>query len=304
MADSGPILVTGAAGQLGAVGRSVTGLLLGRGRPVRAMVRREDDRAAALRAAGAEVVVGDLLEPADVHRVVSGCRRVYFGMSVSAGYLEATVTMAAVARHVGVDALVNMSQMTVSQMSIEHTTPSPQQRQHWLGEQTLAWSGLPVVTIRPTVFLEGFFLPLTGPSVRDRGRIELPFGRGKTNPVAAADVARVVAAVLADPGAHVGRIYELTGPRSQDMDGVAREYSDALSREITYSDISPEDWERELKRVGLPEHLTRHLVTMAELNRAGRYDRQADGVERVTGQPAMSIRDFVSLHAGEFGGRR
>ena len=159
MADNGSILVTGAAGQLGAVGRTVTGLLLDRGLPVRAMVRREDDRAAALRAAGAEVVVGDLLEPADVYRVVSGCRRVYFGMSVSAGYLEATVTMAAVAREVGVDALVNMSQMTVSQMSIQNTTPSPQQRQHWLSEQALAWSGLPVVTIRPTMFLEGFFSP-------------------------------------------------------------------------------------------------------------------------------------------------
>jgi NAD(P)H dehydrogenase (quinone) len=200
MADNGSILVTGAAGQLGAVGRTVTGLLLERGLPVRAMVRREDDRAAALRAAGAEVVVGDLLEPADVSRVVRGCGRVYFGMSVSAGYLEASVTMAAVARDVGVNALVNMSQMTVSQMSLQHTTPSPQQRQHWLSEQALAWSGLPVVTIRPTVFLEGFFLPLTGPTVRDRGRIELPFGRGKTSPVAAADVARVVAAVLADPG--------------------------------------------------------------------------------------------------------
>src|SRR5258708_7328032 len=80
-------------------------------------------------------------------------------MSVSAGYLEATVTMAAAAREVGLDALVNMSQMTVSQMSIQNTTPSPQQRQHWLSEQALAWSGLPVVTIRPTVFLEGFFLP-------------------------------------------------------------------------------------------------------------------------------------------------
>ena len=45
-------------------------------------------------------------------------------MSVSAGYLEATVTMAAVAREVGVNALVNMSQMTVSQMSIQNTTPS------------------------------------------------------------------------------------------------------------------------------------------------------------------------------------
>src|ERR1700724_2559928 len=108
MADNGPILVTGAAGKMGAVGRAVCGLLLDRGLPVRAMVRREDDRAAALRAVGAEVVVGDLLDPTDVYRVVSGCRRVYFGMSVSAGYLEATVTMAAVAREGGGNALVNM----------------------------------------------------------------------------------------------------------------------------------------------------------------------------------------------------
>jgi uncharacterized protein YbjT (DUF2867 family) len=68
------------------------------------MVRREDDRAAALRAAGAEVVLGDLLEPADVYRVVNGCRRIYFGMSLSPGYLEATMTMAAVAREVEVEA--------------------------------------------------------------------------------------------------------------------------------------------------------------------------------------------------------
>src|SRR6266850_2777067 len=287
-ADNGPILVTGAAGQLGAVGRTVCGLLLERGLPVRAMVHREDERAAALRAAGAEVVVGDLLEPADVYRVVNGCRRIYFGMSVSHGYLEATVTMAAVARELGVNALVNMSQMTVSQMSIQSSTPSPQQRQHWLSEQVLAWSGLPVVTIRPTMFLESL-LPLAASSVRERSRIELPFGRGKTSPVAAADVARVVATVLADPMPHLGRLYELTGPQSQDMHGGAREFSDALNREVTYADTPAEDWERELKKLGLPEHLTRHLVTMGELHRAGRYDRLADGVERVTGRPAISV---------------
>jgi len=272
--NNGSILVTGAAGQLGAVGRTVTTLLLDRGLPVRAMVRREDDRAAALRAAGAEVVIGDLLE----------------------------LTMAAVAREAGVDALVNMSQMTVSQMSIQNTTPS-RQRQHWLSEQALAWSGLPVVTIRPTMFLESFF-QLAGPTVRARGRIELPFGRGKTSPVAATDVARVIAAVLADPPPHLGRLYELTGPRSQDMHGVAREYADALNREITYADIPPEDWERQLKKQGLPEHLALHLLTMAELHRAGRYDRLTDGVERVTGRPATSVREFVSLHADQFGGRR
>jgi uncharacterized protein YbjT (DUF2867 family) len=302
MADHGRILVTGAAGQLGSVGRTVVGLLLDRGLPVRAMVHREDERAAALRAAGAEVVAGDLLEPTDVYRVVNGCRRVYFGMSVSPAYLEATVTMGVVAREVGVDALVNMSQMTVSEMSIQNTTPSRQQRQHWLGEQALAWSGLPVVTVRPTMFLESL-IPIAGPGVRDRGRIELPFGRGKTSPVAGTDVARVVAEILADPGPHIGRIYELTGPRSQDMDGVAREFSDALNREVTYTDVAPDDWERELHRNGVPEHLTKHLTTMGELHRAGRYDRQADGVERVTRRPAMGVRQFVSLRAKEFGGR-
>jgi uncharacterized protein YbjT (DUF2867 family) len=295
------ILVTGAAGQLGGVGRTVVGLLLERGLAVRAMVRRDDDRAAALRAAGAEVVVGDLLEPADVHRVVGGCERVYFGMSVSAGYLEAAVTMAAVARDAGVGALVCMSQMTVSEMSIQRTTSSHQQRQHWLAEQVLAWSGLPVVTVRPTMFLETL-LPLAAASVRERGRIELPFGLGKTSPVAAADVARVVATVLADPAPHVGHVHELTGPRSQDMHALAREFSDALQRPVTYADVPPDDWERGLEAAGVPEHLRRHLVTMGELNRAGRYDRLAGGVERVTGRPATSVREFVAQHASQFGG--
>jgi uncharacterized protein YbjT (DUF2867 family) len=285
------------------VGRTVTTLLLERGFPVRAMVRREDDRAAALRAAGAEVVLGDLFEPADVYRVVNGCRRVYFGMSVSAGYLEATLTMATVAREIGVEALVNMSQMTVSQMSIQNTTPSHQQRQHWLGEQALAWSGLPVVTIRPTFFLESF-LVLAAPAVRDRSRLELPFGRGRTSPVAAADVARVVAAVLADPAPHLGKIYELTGPRSEDLDAVAREFSDALNRPVSYLDMPPGDFERRLQQQGLPEHVIGHLMTVGELHRAGRYDRQADGVRQVTGRPPLSVREFVSLSADQFGGGR
>jgi NAD(P)H dehydrogenase (quinone) len=51
-----------------------------------------------------------------------------------------------------------------------------------------------------------------------------------------------------------------------------------LNRGLTYSDIAPKDWERELKQVALPEHLTRLLVAMAELHRAGRYNRLADGV--------------------------
>jgi uncharacterized protein YbjT (DUF2867 family) len=143
--------------------------------------------------------------------------------------------MAAVAREAGVTALVNMSQMTVSEMSIQNTTSSHQQRQHWLAEQALAWSGLPVITIRPTMFLESF-LPLAAPSVRERGRIELPFGRCQGSRCR-----------YRRPCASCGPDYELTGPRSQDMNGVAEEFSGALNRHIVYSDISPEEWERELR---------------------------------------------------------
>ena len=178
-----PILVTGAAGAVGAIGRNLTAMLLAKGHKVRALVRGEDERADALRRLGAEVVQGDLTDLASMHRAIQGCARIYFGMSVSAVYLEATVNTAAVARHHGVEAFVNMSQMTVTQMSITETTESPQHKLHWLAERALSWSGLPVVTVRPTVFLEGFFLLFAAASVRDADELALPLGASKTSPV-------------------------------------------------------------------------------------------------------------------------
>src|SRR5580692_1934955 len=79
------------------------------------MVRNEDERAQALRDMGAEVVVGNLLDLDSMHRVIAGCETMYFGMSVSDAYLAATVNAAAVAKHHGVKAFINMSQMTLSQ---------------------------------------------------------------------------------------------------------------------------------------------------------------------------------------------
>lgn len=65
-----PILVTGAAGQVGAVGRTIVELLRQRGLEVRALVRRDDERASGLRATGAEVVVGGVTNASDVTRAL------------------------------------------------------------------------------------------------------------------------------------------------------------------------------------------------------------------------------------------
>jgi uncharacterized protein YbjT (DUF2867 family) len=69
-------------------------MLLAKGHKVRALVRREDERADVLRRPGAEVVQGDLTDLASMHRAIEGCARIYFGMSVSPVYLEATVNTA------------------------------------------------------------------------------------------------------------------------------------------------------------------------------------------------------------------
>src|SRR5277367_2861606 len=295
-----PILVTGAAGAVGGIGRNVTEMLLARGRKVRAMVRREDTRAEDLRRLGAEVVVGDLTDLAAVHRAIEGCARIYFGMSVSAAYLEATVNTAAVARHHGVEAFVNMSQMTVTQMSITETTDSPQHKLHWLAEQALSWSGLPVVTVRPTVFLEGFFLLLAAASVRDADELALPMGTSKTSPVSSVDVARAAAAILDDPAPHIGHIYNLTGPESADLNHYARVFSEVLGRAIRYRDTPTSEWNEKLRAAALPEHVAHHLTVMTELHKQGRYDRMSEDYFKLTGEMPTSMFDFVKLHAAEF----
>ena len=295
-----PILVTGAAGRIGAVGRTVTELLLKQGKAVRAMVRTEDERAQALRYMGAEVVVGNLLDLDSVNRVIAGCETLYFGMSISDAYLAATVNTAAVAKDHGVKAFINMSQMTVSQMSTTETTPSPQHKLQWLSEQALNWSGLPLVHVRPTIFLEGFFLTLTPASVRQSNQIRLPFGEGKTSPIAAQDVARVVATLLENPQSHIGKIYELTGPQSENMHFYAQEYSKALGRTITFQDIPVEPWRDELLKQGFPVHVVNHLAAMADLHRAGRFDRMSNGVRALTGQEPLSVQEIVRNNAATF----
>jgi NAD(P)H dehydrogenase (quinone) len=296
-----PILVTGAAGTTGGVGRAVVERLLRRNLPVRALVRREDERAVTLRALGAEVVVADLTRASDMMRALDGCRRMYFGLGVAPYYLEATVTTAAVARARGdLEVFVNMSQMTVSQMSLTSRTESAQQRLHWLGEQVLNWSALPVVHIRATIFLQSFLF-LAAESIARDGTIRLPFGNGRTSPVDVGDVADAITAVLANPRPHIGNVYELTGPRSQTLDAYAAEFAQALGRPVRYVDIPFEPWREELIRRGMPDHVVEHVATMSRLHADNRYDRLTTDVERLTGHPARTATDFASQYASRFG---
>jgi len=297
MAEVDRILVTGAGGGSGSVGDMVVQRLSAWRIPVRALVHHDGDQANALRAMdGVDVVVGDLTSGADVVAALDGCRRLYFGMSVSSEYLQAAATVAAAAldsKHI--DTLVNMSQMTVSQMSLTSTAESGQQHLHWLVEHVFGWSCLPVTDIRPTVFMENpLFKTLAAASIKRDGTIRLPFGDARTSPVAARDVADVVAHLLTGPPGHIGRVYELTGATSRDMTAIAAEFSKVLRRPVRYVDVPYDEWlERDLKPLGLSPHVLDHVSTMARLHKQGRYDRETSDIADLLGRPPSGFESLV-----------
>jgi uncharacterized protein YbjT (DUF2867 family) len=307
MTEASPILLTGVGGGESNISRLAAAMLLGSGSRVRTLIHRDDGRADELKALGAEVIVGDLRNPRDVARAMDGVRRVFFNMSVSKSYLEAAAVVASIADESGnLEAFVNMSQMTVSQMTSTSAEESEQQRLHWLVERLLTWSPLPVVELRPTVFLDNpMFTFVPRQSIATQHVLALPIGAGRTSPVAATDVARVVATVLREPGPHVGQVYELTGPEVLGVDDLADRYGRALNLSLTGADVPFEVYEKQMNSIpGIPAHVVQHVLTVARLHRADRYNRLTDDVERVTGRPAESVEEYIASNRDLFVGSR
>ena len=105
------ILVLGATGK---TGQPIVEQLLNDGHQVRAVIRREDDRSARLRAAGAETVHGDVHDIKSVRELVKGMDRIYFAYPPYGDRLvEATANIAIAAKDEGISGIVNMSQISV-----------------------------------------------------------------------------------------------------------------------------------------------------------------------------------------------
>lgn len=241
----------------------------------------------------------------DVTTATDGITRMFFNMSVSPDYLEATTVVCAAARELPqLEVLVNMSQMTVSQMTATSTEESHQQRLHWLAEHVVDWAAIPAVHIRPTVFLDNpLFTLIVAPAIRDHGVLALPFGEGRTSPIAASDVADVVTAVLLAPQRHLGAAYELIGPAALNLDELADQYSRALGRTITAVRLLYDQWLEHLAGTGLSDHVHQHIAMMAKLHREDRYNRSTSDVKQITGRAARTVEDYVSERRDLFDGR-
>ena len=161
------ILVTGATGN---TGPTVVKALLARGFPVRALVRRRDDRSAALERGGAEIVVADMFDPDQVSDALRGVRRAYYLPMIHPYMVQSATAFAVAAREAKLEAIVQLSQW------LSHRAhPSPMTRQTWLVDNLFALiPGVSHTIVNPGMFADNFLRVID--FSRASGRVPGPDG--------------------------------------------------------------------------------------------------------------------------------
>ncbi|MFE7615493.1 NmrA family NAD(P)-binding protein [Streptomyces sp. NPDC057496] len=132
-------------------------------------------------------------------------------------------------------------------------------------------------------FNESFFLePVLS------GELALPTADAVEPFVDADDIADVVTAALTDDK-HIGRTYELSGPRLLSFHDVAAELSKATGREITYIPVELDDYRAVLRENGLPVE----FADLFGLILDGRNASVVHGVEEALGRKPRDFSDFA-----------
>jgi NAD(P)H dehydrogenase (quinone) len=288
------VLVTGATGD---TGRAAVRESIALGLDVRAMVRRRDARSEALEALGAEVVVGDLLEINTIRDAMKDVDAAYLVWPVQPGLINATVNFAQAAKETGVKTVINLSQRSANRESSSDSC-----RDTYIAEEILNWSGLAVIHLRPTYFLEWLLYPWQLPYLQ-QGVLRMPVGKGRHSPIAADDQGRAIAALLKNPEAHIGTTIPLSGPVEMDHEQMAAELSEALGRKIVFQDLPIDEYCSSIEAMGVPPYIVQHLRGAMADYQNGHMSGADNNVEKLTGRRSMTVGEFARLHADKLNGK-
>jgi uncharacterized protein YbjT (DUF2867 family) len=302
-----PILVTGAAGGTqGSTGRLVARFLMEQGIPVRALVHKLDARSDDLRNQGADVVQGDLLDPASVQAAMQSVRRAYFTYPVADGLLDAVTIFAAAARDARLEMVVNNSQFQgipgASDFRDLQHAPSFRNLQHRLADRIFDWAQVGAFHLQAPPYYENL-RALLGRSIAERNTIFLPWGNQSTVVplVGAEDVSRVAATLLARPSPPSERVYALVTeiPPVNEIVGTLER---VLARQIRYVPTSDEQWTGAVKD-RINSHALDHLSHLWQYFRKGEARFEVtDTIRLLTGRKPQTLEEFFRANAEAIGG--
>ncbi|MEO7942486.1 MAG: SDR family oxidoreductase [Marmoricola sp.] len=161
-------------------------------------------------------------------------------------------------------------------------------RDHFNTEEHIRASGMEWTFLRDNFYLD--FLPhMAG----EDGVIRGPAGDGLVAAVSRDDVAACAATVLAEPGAHAGRCYSLTGSEALSLATVAERMSVALDRPISYHDETIEEAYESRKKWPAPDWMYDAWVSTYTAIANGEVAEVTDHVRTLTGRPPLTLADLL-----------
>lgn len=273
------IAVTGSTGQLG--GRIARGLAE-RGIPQRLLVR---DATRAPELPGATAVVSSY---DDTHAVVDSLAGIdvllMVSASESADRLAQHRAMVAAATRAGIGHIVYTSFVGAAPDATFTLA-----RDHWATEEAIRASGMDVTFLRDNFYID--FLPLL---VGEDGVIRGPAGNGRVAAVARDDIARSAVAVLADPSAHVGATYELSGPEALTFTEVADILRRATGRDVRFHDETIPEAYASRRAWEAPDWQYDAWVSTYTAIAAGEQEDVTHDVETLTGRAPLSLAAYLA----------
>jgi NAD(P)H dehydrogenase (quinone) len=276
------IAVTGATGDLG--GRVARDLAI-RGIGQRLIVR---DPNAAPQLPGADVAVASYEDSEAMAKALEGIGTLLL-VSGHEDPDRILVHRKAVegARLAGVDRIVYTSFMGAAP-----NATFPFARDHSATELAIREAGISLTSMRNSLYAD-----VAPRFVGSDGVIRAPAGHGRLAWVARADVARLAAVLLVEPG-HEGQIYDVSGPHAIDLHETARILTKATRRAITYHAETPD--EARASRAGNPDWLVEGWIGSYLMLDTGEGSVTSHTIEQLTGQRPMTLSEFLAAEPSSF----
>ncbi len=292
------LFVTGASGQLG---RRVLAHLLDthKVRPGRVVAAtRNPERLADLAARGVIVRRADFDDEAGLAAAFSGAKRVLListdKVDVPGARLEQHRAAVSAARKAGIEHVVYTSMMRP-----EPGSPIPFASDHYGTEQALASAPFTWTVLRNCWYTD--FLLLSLPAALATGHLRSAADDAGVAYVTREDCARACAAALASESM-TNATLDVTGPSAINHAELAKIASELTGRTLTHVPVTVEQLRAGLMTAGLPSPVVELLVAIDTNTRAGNVANVSDTVQKLTGMPPQSVREFLAAHAAALKG--
>ena len=278
-------------GLTGAVGTEIIKLLPEYAIQARGLVRNPD-KAGALKAAGVEVVCGDLGDPVALKQALQGCDKAFLLMGNAKQQLALEKGFVDAAGAVGIGHLVKMSAN-----GADLNSTALLKRYHGDAEQYIRDSGLPYTLIRPNFFMQNMLH--IAASIVEQDKFFMPMRAGQTGIIDVRDVAHFILTVLTQPG-HEHQTYEITGPELLSFHDVATQLSAVIGRDIRYMDVPAADFKQSLLQWVTDDWYVETVSELFELIAQGHGALLNDVYTRVTDRTPTTLRRFFQDYSSFF----